>query len=604
MNPYNMENMKILKYCSAVLLFSTFTAFPLLAQDTILNRSVSVQREYKPVIQDAGKINSMPQVLEPNVEKSPAVYSNFNLPLNAGYNIHPLPAAVLVTDKPANDNNGYVRIGVGNYLNTLADFAYPLINTADMRLDLSLNHLATFDPKIMHSTTKANLSFDKIFKTFDVYAGIGGGHEHFKYYGNSYNGADSTINLNALSSTYGNSLYSEKSREGINATPRLYSLNNLAKDSVGDTFWRFNAMAGIRSLPMSSDFHYQAEMHYEVFSSVNGLTENLVHTLAGLSFPSEKNRLGLDVELYNMMYSSANIPNFNFVKSYSVLALNPYYSIDRPEYNVRVGLKTSLSFGHGKFSNPSVDVRAEWKAVPEYLSFYGGLTGDYEVNTLNKTFSENPYMYSDLRLNDTYTPVDFYAGIKLKPLYNLLLDAYIDCKQTDNQYFFVNKGYLLAGSSSVLLPADKADTTIYSNRFNVVYSNATRVKMGIRASYNLQNKVNVELKWACNTWTVDNEQYAWNMPKYEAQLNTDIRINPNFTVSANMYYEGTRYAKIGNLAIPMHDKVDINLGANYSYNKWLTIFGKINNLINNKYQNYYGYDVQGTNMMVGAAFSF
>ena len=94
------------------------------------------------------------------------------------------------------------------------------------------------------------------------------------------------------------------------------------------------------------------------------------------------------------------------------------------------------------------------------------------------------------------------------------------------------------------------------------------------------------------------------MPKYVAQLNTDIRINPNFTVSANMYYEGTRYAKIGNLAIPMHDKVDLNLGANYSYNKWLTVFGKINNLINNKYQNYYGYDVQGTNMMVGAAFSF
>jgi len=91
--------MKTPKYVTAVLLFLITSALSLHAQDTIRNRSVSVQREYRPVIQDAGKINSMPQVLEPNVEKSPAVYSNFNLPLNAGYNIHTLPAADLITDK-------------------------------------------------------------------------------------------------------------------------------------------------------------------------------------------------------------------------------------------------------------------------------------------------------------------------------------------------------------------------------------------------------------------------------------------------------------------------------------------------------------------------
>jgi len=112
------------------------------------------------------------------------------------------------------------------------------------------------------------------------------------------------------------------------------------------------------------------------------------------------------------------------------------------------------------------------------------------------------------------------------------------------------------------------------------------------------------MKWAYNSWNVDNQQYAWNMPKYDAQLNTDIHINDNLTVSVNMFYEGLRYAKLGDMAILMNDKVDINLGAAYSYNNWLTVFGKINNLINNQYQNYYGYDVQGTNMMIGAAFSF
>jgi len=158
--------------------------------------------------------------------------------------------------------------------------------------------------------------------------------------------------------------------------------------------------------------------------------------------------------------------------------------------------------------------------------------------------------------------------------------------------------------NSVYIPNPQTDSTLYSNRFNVVYSGATQTRIGIRANYNYKNLVNVEMKWAYNSWNVDNQQYAWNMPKFDAQLNTDVHINDNLTVSVNMYYEGIRYVKLGDLAIPMNDKVDINLGVAYSYNNWLTVFGKINNLINNQYQNYYGYDVQGTNMMIGAAFSF
>ena len=593
--------MKTPEYLPAILLFLIGSALSIQAQDSIVNRSVSVEREYQPMIHDAGKINSMPLVLEPNVVKSPANYSNFNLPLNADYNIHILPAAELIPEKPPLTDKGFARIGVGNFSNTLADFAYPLINTPDIRLDFSLNHLATFDTRQMHSTTKANLSFDKIFKTFDLYAGVGGGHEYFKYYGNNYNSVDSIINLEQLAVKYENPYYEEISRIGINTSQRSYSLDSLSRFPNNDTFWRFNAQVGLRSLPMSTDLRYQAEIQYKLFRSLNGMTENIVRTQAGFSTPNEKNRLGLDFDLSNMMYSSVKIPDFNYWDTYAVLTLNPYFKIDRPTYNVRLGIKSSFSFVHGSFVNPSADVNAEWKAIPEYLSIYGGMTGDYEINTLDKIFTENPYLLSDIRLTDTYTPVDFYAGIKLKPLYNLLLDGYIDFKQIDNQYFFVNNGYSVATSNTILYPSDE---TIYTNRFSAVYSSATRFKAGVRANYNYKKQVNIELKYAYNGWTVENQPFAWNKPKYEAQLNTDLRVNDNLTVSANMYYEGTRYARLGYFPILMQDKVDINLGVAYSYNNWLTVFGKINNLINNQYQNYYGYDVQGTNMMIGAAFSF
>jgi hypothetical protein len=593
------RNMKTSKHITVILLFSLGFVISSQAQDTILNRNVTVEREYRPVIHDAGKMNSLPEILEPNVEKSPATYSDFNLPLNVDYNIHTLPAAELATEKPTN-KEGYARVGIGNYLNTLVDFAYPIVNKPDMRLDFSLNHLGTFEPKRMHSTSKAALSFDKIFKTVDLYAGVGGGHEFFKYYGNNFN-VDSILDLKTLATGYGSSIYSEKNRAGVSSAPRLFNLYTLATDPIGDIFWRFNATAGLHSLPLATDLQYLAELNYNIFSSVNGLTENVIYTRAKFSSPIQKNRIGLDFDLYNMMYNSAKIPSFNFWNTYSVLILNPYYSIERTNWNVRLGLKSSFSFVHGNLVNPSADVRAEWKPFPKFLSIYAGINGDYEVNTLNKIFSENPYLYSDVRVNDTYSPYNLFAGIKLKPVYNLLLDAYVEFRQIDNQYFFVNKEYRLVNSA---LTMPLVDSLLFINRFNVIYSSASVFKIGVRANYNLQNFLNVELKGAYNNWNVSTEQYAWNKPKYEAELNTNVRINPNFNVSANVYYQGERYAKLGNTAIRMHDKVDINLGASYSYLNWFTAFAKINNLINNQYQNFYGYDVQGTNAMIGAAFTF
>lgn len=573
--------------------------FSLQAQDTVINRNVSVERQYRPVIHDAGKIKSMPEVLEPNVEKTPIKYNNFDLPVDVGNFIHTLPAAELSTEKPAN-KEGFVRIGAGNYLNTLVDFAYPVVNTPDMGLDFSLHQLGTFETKRMHSTTKAALSFDKIFKTVDLYAGISGEHEYFKYYGNNYN-SSGIINLKSLADAYPPATYTEINRAGINTESRTYDIGSLSNQPAYNIFWRFNSNIGVRSLPNSSDFRYSAEVNYNIFSSVNGINENLIHTKGKISLPKANSRIGLDFDLYNMMYNSAKIPSFNFWNAYSVLNLNPYYSIERENWNIRLGLKSSFSLVHGNLFNPSADILAEWKPFPKVLSIYGGINGDYEVNTLDKISSENPFIFSDLRVNDTYTPYKLIGGIKLKPLYNLLLNAFVDYRQIDNQYFFVNKEYDFNPPYMTLV---YIYAPLLTNRFNVIYSNATLLKLGVRANYNLQNFLNVELKGTYNEWNVSTEQYAWNKPKYEAELNITVKINPNLSVSANAYYQGVRFAELGKTAVLMNDKIDINVGISYSYVNWLTVFGKINNLINNQYQDFYGYDVQGTNAMIGAAFTF
>ena len=572
-----------------------------------LDQNVTVEREYKPVIQDAGKINSVPQIMEPNVEKIPATYTDFNFPLSVGQNIHTLPAAELLHQRRRTPSGAFVRVGLGSELNNMLEFALPVINKPKTKLDLKLDHLATFGSK-QHSTSNASLMFDQYFNKLDLYAGVGLGRESFNYYGKNFL-ADGKTEFNTFSEllTPTDAKYDELNLVRVNRTAQTFTLDKLAGAPEDDVFWRFNTYLGVRSLPGEKKLRYQAEMQYRAFDARNGLTENIIHTRGGFNSLNGKNRVGVDLEMSNMMYKSDILAAvINVWESYSVFSMNPYYSIERDRFNMRLGVKSSFSFVHGKPFNPSPDINLEWKAIPKYLAVYGGVGGGYEVNTMDDMFRENRWLYSDLRIKDTYTPVNPYVGLKVKPIYNLLLDAYLSYSYIDNQYFFVNKDYKYNPASSSAL-GSLSENVLFTNRFNVLYSSASHTKVGVRANYNVRNFINVQLKGAYNGWQVYETQMAWNKPKWEADLSTDLRLSRNLNVSANVFYEGKRYAKLGEGITGIHEmkpKVDINLGASYSYLNWFTMFAKVNNLINNKYEEYYGYQVQGLNFMVGAAFSF
>jgi len=580
---------------SKIIAAFSLIALSVSAQD--VDRNVTVEREYKPLIQDAGKITSVPTVTEANVQKSTPAYNDINLPLEVGQNIQTLSAAELELEKRKNPNDAYIRIGAGNYFNNMLDFALPIIKKSDTRLDLKANHLATFGSKT-HSTTNASLIFNKYFNKMELMAGANAGYEYFNYYGKNYDALGNVTDLSTFT-TPGTDLYTEQNLVRISRNAQSVTLDDLRNAAGNDGLWRFNTYLGAKSLPNKTGLRYEAVVNYNKFSSRNGLTEDIIHTKAGFNNVNGKNRIGMDFELQNMFYDS-NLTSFviNVWDAYSVFSMNPYYSFEREKWNVRLGVKTSFSFIHGRPFNPSPDLFAEWKAVPGWLAFYGGVGGDYKVNTLDVAMTENRFLFSDLRLQDTYTPVNAYFGIKIKPVYNVLLDAYISYKYIDNQYFFINKDYNTATA------ATPAESTIYTNKFNAVYSSASLTNVGFRANYNIRNSMNIQLKGVYNGWKTYDIPVAWQKPKFEADLTGEVRLSRNLHVNGSLFVKGERQAKLGTIQITMKPVTDINIGASYTYLNWFSMFAKVNNLLNSNYEEFYGYEVQGINVMVGAAFSF
>ena len=557
-------------HCILFLFLSAFVSISAQkqAKDTVVTRNVTVEREYVPVVKNAGKVTLAPQTVEPKDIKTEAVYTEFNLPLPVEASIHTLPAARLsLSDR--NAKKGFARIGIGSYPNALADFAYPLVNNADALLDFTLRHRGTFGYEL-YSKTAANLQFDKKFDALNFFTGITGGHDYFRYYGKQFDAE---------------------------------TLENRAnQDSISDTntFLKTGIYAGILSAEEPYEWHYRAKAGYDLFNIANTVSENTIGITGGLSGAYDDDRIGGDIELYNMVYT-VNPNTTNLWNNYAVLMLNPYYDLQRSDnWSLRLGFKAAFSFLHGNTVNPLPDIRFNWNIVPEWVDFYGGLTGDYKVNTINTIFAENPYLSLDMQVADTYTPFEFYGGFNIKPFDNMMVNVFANFRYIDNQYFFVNKEQFFSTP-----PAALPEDSIFSNRFDVIYTKATHFKAGIRANYNYQNRLNIQFKGAYNGWDMYNgDAYAWNKPVWEADFNANFNVTKELAFSLNAFYEGERYAKLGDSIRTMSPKIDVNLGASYTYLDWLTFFAKANNLLNNRYEKFYGYQVQGLNVMVGAAMSF
>ena len=87
-------------------------------------------------------------------------------------------------------------------------------------------------------------------------------------------------------------------------------------------------------------------------------------------------------------------------------------------------------------------------------------------------------------------------------------------------------------------------------------------------------------------------------------MKASLGLTSNINASVSLFYKADRYALLGNEAVKMENILDLNLGASYVFNKSVSAYLHLNNLLNNHYQYFYGYDVQGFNFMIGAVLSF
>ena len=117
-----------------------------------------------------------------------------------------------------------------------------------------------------------------------------------------------------------------------------------------------------------------------------------------------------------------------------------------------------------------------------------------------------------------------------------------------------------------------------------------------------------------NSYTTDNELEAWNLPDITASVFGDYQITKKWFTGVNLFFVGERQdlqfitdptnALLPQEAVVLDSYFDVNAHVGYRVNDRLSAFARANNILDNDYERWQNYQVQGLQGMVGATYKF
>ncbi|MEE1091256.1 MAG: hypothetical protein UH103_07515 [Paludibacteraceae bacterium] len=539
------------------ILLSFVAATTVIAQNndtTIIDRNINIEKEYIPEIETSEPQKFNIKIQEPNVPDAQFNYSTYASGVQPKSNFYPLDPQEQAKPKRTSLKQGYTELGFGYPINWSAELFYPLYNKKNTNFDLHLDHTGLYTQTIKLIET----DFDLI-----LHHTIGRNHQ-----------------LN-FAVNYNNDFYN-------------YYGNGILFDSIPQIVHRAGIVFGMQSTNRINGWGYQANLHYKnMFLHYTPTHEHRIVLDGEISKILGKKPLNIgifaDINILNSQFSILN----SKLSTTAVIGLLPSYDIVLDNLRFHLGAKAYFSINKGRVFNAMPDVTINYNEG-KIFSIYAGITGDYQINTLSTTLEQCRYFdprSTGIALN-TYTPADFFAGFRLKPyLEGLLVDAHINYKFIYDDYFIHN----VIDSTS----------NNYINIFTADFSNTQILSTGARINYNYQNKYVAHAGFKYNHYTIaDSSLIMVNRPTWEIEIGTEMTPIKGLSINAD-FYTGLGYKAIlpnENINLPNH--FDLNIGAAYTFHEQCAVFARFNNIINSKYQYYYGYENIGFNCLFGIKITF
>ena len=536
-------------------------------QDSTLVRTVVVENLYNPTVMDASKINVLPKVEEPTVPKANINYATSIRPMS---NWTYQAMSPMVRDwEPDAAYRGYFRAGYGNNGNvdTRLGYLWDISKKDRLNVEASLNgwngeltDLNDMDWKSRLYNTRVGLDYKHAFKKVDLMLGGAYRSQVFNY-------------MNAF----------------------MYDDPEFLSRSTDGHFRRqhqtmANAHLGIASTDKDMSIQFVGEVGVNYFNqkystNISEGNETNLYVKGGVSKIFNDRRFGLALDFNNYSYSIADMENA------TSLELNPYYAYENDDWRIRLGAHVDWWGGMDDEVNISPDVNVEYIFSDSYV-LYAKAGGGRENKSLMELTEFTPYWSLNWwtvphYILPTYVSLNAALGLKASPMNGLWFHLTGGYQIRENDMYW----YLEEGSGSYL--------GFEQGKSKVAYGSA-------ELKYDYKDLFDLALKATYYHWDCENnkelDQYGqtlmWAL-KPEMELNAEVGCKPMKGLRVNAGYEYVKRAET------IYDPIsNLYLGADYALLRNLSVFGKVNNLLNKEYVRADAYPAQQLNFLAGLSLQF
>jgi len=581
--------------------------FPLRAQnttrnDSLMNRELILEKEYSPTTHDAVKLGQLPELREPQAPKSTVEFSNYAVPYALQPKLFLLNPQAYLTNMNYSKYRGYLTAGVSSLIDINGDIGYQILNSDKDRLNVFFSHRSSgCNVSYLQDVSYLDETGKQKFKINDNWGGIN--------YLHNFDG----IKLSA-DAKY---TYSEFNYYGLSIPYNIYNIlpepqpNNNFDKNTNQINQLFETHVGLAA-DKANELNYKINLGYTNFRQKYGNTIN--------ENGSTENRVLIDADIHKLFNSTTGIGLSGLIKTYYygneafksqndsttnywAYSLNPYIYVEDENINLLVGAKMDVEVGGRGKITVSPAIRFNYYTSNQFM-FYLLAEGGRNDNSQYNLFYENRYVDPLIRVMDSRSPLDATAGIKFIPLSTLSVRIFGGYKITkDEHFYYSNSGAKnFDGGMPMMLSG---------NWITPVYEDANAVKLGADFKYAFQDIFEIDLKGTYYHWLISNDSddltahKAWNKPDFEMNLNAAYRF-PWIPLRLDLSYLGAFGRKaLNNYPLyKMNDIHDLSAKGTYSITPNFSAYLSLNNLLFSKYDFWWGYPVQGFNIMGGISVLF
>jgi hypothetical protein len=558
-------------------------------EDNIGAEVVNVVKPYTPTISDAFKVQET-AVLDDagNAKKENVKYSIFSFPVASTFTPSKGKAEGVEKTKQEHLFNNYATFGVGNYGKLIGEL-------------------------YVHQPLDNNNYVGGMFRHLSSQGGIKGVELDDQFYDSAIDvvyGANQKNMSWKLDIGYHNEVYNwyglpKGFGSGLSPADRISLVKGIEPQQS------YNTITAGGKIDFNEGILDEANIRFNRFTDDFGSAENRFYAKPSLRFAVMEESITTNITVdylggsFKNNYANTNTQPLKY--GFTNFGISPSFVLIKDDWTLNIGAAVFYSLDTENSKNSFFvypNITASYKVVGDLMIFYAGAEGNLEQNTYMDFATKNPFVSPTLNIIPTDKQFDVYAGLKGKLASNVSYNLRASYLNERNKALFLSNDYNEDSSNK-----DYA----FGNSMRVVYDDVKTLGFSGELKADFSENVSFGIGGSFNDYTSDVELEAWNLPSIKLNSNIDFNITKKWNAGVNVFYVGDRKDQKNNTDIifitapsptTLDSYFDVNANLGFKYSERLSGFLKANNILNNSYQKWMDYPVQGFQIAVGANYKF